>query len=410
MRCRLCHKVSDQVLKPKLSWLIEIEDHVALNEGTARTPSHVMDNSAEHLPAFIFPLQHLGSNVNVVDVNELSASLGLPGARKNAYKVRTHSHQNHPSQSSPDVYHGLIDRALDKPLTAGALAHFLNRGKSNPSEDMAVGSPVLQKGTLPFGVPDCEGGQSMKVVPPLPGNNGEIPDQIAAEQHNLGTSAATEPQYALKGQIDLQHTRHRSQFQPANLSQHHARHPSDRRYPRAPNRVRRTDQGPEPSAADIYPEDAELDPSYRRFPGGRAGQYHQPFKLPTSPRLEFQINNAIGWPTPAEVYAQKSPTPTPTPPYNIFENHVSPTEADINATDDIVITLIGQLPDPSMDILLNFSAFYIMCDKRSLTPGQLNGSRYGMRHNGLALGDSWNPVALVNEGGPSRGFLRNHFR
>ncbi|KAH7385949.1 hypothetical protein BKA66DRAFT_548639 [Pyrenochaeta sp. MPI-SDFR-AT-0127] len=331
-----------------------------------------------------------------LNVDELSASLGLPGMKKNIDRIAGDTHQNHSSHDNPDVYGRLIGRALDKPLTAQALAYYLQSQTSISSDDITEDSRDLQASALELRNSWNEEEQDMKFVCPPPGFDGKAPRKIPVEERISGVSAVTEPRYVSTGPAVTQYIRHDNLLLPVNLQPYHTRRLSGKRRLWATNRVKRTDQGPEPSAADIYPDDAKWEPTYVGCHSKRAANHHRSFEPQVSSEREFHIENTIGWPTPAEVYAHKPLVPGSNPdrPFNIFENHVSPTAIDLNAADDEVIAMMDQLPDLSTDTIFSFGAFDLRCDEYAPTPSQLDGKRYSIRYSGLVLGNSWNPTEL----------------
>jgi hypothetical protein len=108
--------------------------------------------------------------------------------------------------------------------------------------------------------------------------------------------------------------------------------------------------------------------------------------------------------TQQSYHAPQAPTYTPQPfvqipqpyqqapqPLNIFTSHTSPTPSDIHASDADVLTLLSELPDPTITTFMNFGAFDLMLDERELSEDQASGSRYGLRFHGIGLGDAWKP-------------------
>ncbi|KAF1849439.1 uncharacterized protein K460DRAFT_365321 [Cucurbitaria berberidis CBS 394.84] len=402
------------------------ENYLDSSEGTAGTPlqqynlsKNIVSLTGTQVSPYLFSSPRPEPKLGAVDVDELSASLGLPGVRKNVMRNDSpaHSQKSCPSQGPPDYLVGkLIGKALDTPLTAHALARYLNTSEIVSSDDTTAASRELQESVMGSGMLSRNDSQATKIVRPPPGFRGEASRRIAIEDPISVVPAVTEPKYGSTGpDVLLQAPRH-NPFQPTNHIQHQARRSSSRRRPRAYTRVRRTDQGPEPSAADIYPDDANWEPFPIPF-NGRERVPNRPSFVPQLPlQRVIQVNDTIGWPTPAEVYTQPTPSgvnmhksdaPPRSPTINIFENHVPPTGTDINAADDEVLAIIDELPDPSATTLLRLGSFDLGCDERPLTPGQYDASRYGMEYHGLALGDTWNcPPAEETE--PFRVRPRNH--
>ncbi|KAF1945969.1 hypothetical protein EJ02DRAFT_462930 [Clathrospora elynae] len=437
--------------------------HIALAQGRPSTefqdapPITTSDSSMPHYQPFIFSRPE--PNFSAVDVDELSASFGLPGMKKvTADQSPARSHKSRTSRTSQGPSEGLfgklIGRALDKPLTANALAQYLH-GDKNVSSDGTVTAPhgALRgfqddySGILPS--EDREDVQTMKIVGPPPGFSGVTPRMIPAEERISVTPAIMDPQYVPTGPAAYGHARRRSNLQSFNPAQHNARHPFDRRRPRAYTRVKRTDQGPEPSHADIYPDDANWMSSRRPYRSESLGTFHQTYMPQRPPQQEFHVEDIVSWPTPAEGYIQKpdSPPPqdmfkndapfggiyvpegyqastfstghmyeqyaaqtrmytfkpaTPPSPLNIFKNHEFPTEEDLNEADDEVVAIVDELP-----MQLDSISSDLRCDERSLTPDQLTGTRYGMRYYGIALGDSWQCPG-IQEVNPFRVRPRDH--
>ena len=337
---------------------------------------------------------------SAVNIDELNQSLGLPGLMNNDVvdESSTHSHKSRSSQVLPDVCGRLIDRALDKPLTADALAQHLNAGKNASSYDTTADSRHFQGSFLDSELPEWEDRKAVKVVPPPPGFYNQHSREIPVEDTPSTATAALEPMYIPTGPRALRSPQRNNPFQRTNHARPYAHSFSSRRRPRAATRGKRTDQGPEPSAADIYPDDANWQPSQRDF-NLRAKLYFQP---PFSAQLPIQkdlyLNDVISWPTPAESYMQaipvRSPVPTPSIPLNMFENHNPPTAGDINAVDDDVMAIIKEASDISIDIILDSRACELAFDERSQELDRLQENKYGMRFHGLALGDTWNPTAV----------------
>ncbi|KAF2851694.1 hypothetical protein T440DRAFT_517182 [Plenodomus tracheiphilus IPT5] len=107
-------------------------------------------------------------------------------------------------------------------------------------------------------------------------------------------------------------------------------------------------------------------------------------------------------PFPNKAQQQSSPSARPSvvpnvfqrpPRLHIFAGHCPPTIKDINATDEDVIYLINELPSPSSHTLRILSTFNVQCDTRPRTPGQADGSRYGLILGGIAAGCNWSPPA-----------------
>jgi hypothetical protein len=159
-----------------------------------------------------------------------------------------------------------------------------------------------------------------------------------------------------------------------------------------------------PSAADIYPDDAHWAPTAPLYETTQDYvSYQEPHQALEAPRMV--VTNPFNWPPPAQVYA-------PEPP---------PTLTDIYEADADVLGLMNELPAPSLCTLAKLgnthdlraaSEFDLECkgfdgDERALTPGQEDGSRYGIRFWGIGFGDSWELRKIGNlEQGMLGGRLR----
>jgi hypothetical protein len=363
-------------------------------------------NFADHPPHIMYTPRPPQPNFGAVDMDELSASLGLPSAKKEI-QVEASPARSQKSRSSQGIGDGLrgklIDRALAKPLTPQVLARYLCRRSS--SEDTTATIRELADSDGTFATSARNEGSAMKVVAPPPGFANETPRMIAVEENASIASAAQQPRAIPTGPAGYQHP-HRPSLSGTDspFQQHHARQLSDRRRPRRQARTRRTDQGPEPSSADIYPDDARWEP--RREPGHQiyyAGQPYnmqrrQPSQFQPAPQPELRVEDTMHWPTPAEVHQpvnQPSFAGHPAQAPNTFECRVPPTVDDMSAADDNVHTLLSELPSPSVNTIMHFGALDLLPDDRPLTPDQLDGKRYGMQYYGLGIGDEWQlgPVA-----------------
>jgi hypothetical protein len=258
----------------------------------------------------------------------------------------------------------------------------------------------------PFVNPDTprQEHEALRMIRPPPGFQGQTPRVITVEDKRTHTGPATMQQNiahtALFGYIN----QHRPNLSQSTSPFRHHRRLSRR--PRAHTRTKRTDQGPEPSSADIYPDDAHWTPTQ---------PIHQKYFASTAymappPQAIVHVEDAASWPTPAEVYTHEPRAPPVThvaQNFDIFEAHTTPTADDLSAADGKVLSLIEDLPEPSMNTLIYFGAFDLASDERSLTPGQDSGKRYGMNHFGIGIKDDWRPPRVA-EMEPFRVRPRDH--
>ncbi|KAH7092132.1 hypothetical protein FB567DRAFT_231467 [Paraphoma chrysanthemicola] len=331
------------------------------------------------MPSINFNTRRPEPDLRAVDMDELSASLGLPGAKKG--KMMADSPVDSPKLRgtqgiSDELYGTLLGKAREKPLTANDLAHLLrNRTRSDTSEETVKAPHEMQDPFI-----DREQGQVLKVVCPPPGFGNQMPRMVTVEEEHIPAApAAMLPPVEYAAQFVPLHHHHPNVGQSSTSFQQHTRRHSGRRRPRTHTRTKRTDQGPEPSAADIYPEDAD----WEAVQPSRQGYFIPPSYQPKPPPA-LHVGNPDQWPTPAENV-------------NITEAHIAPSHDDMSAADGEVIGLIDELPEASVDTLIRFGAFDLLPEDRPLTPMQESGKRYGMKYYGVGLGDDWDPPAAIEK-------------
>jgi hypothetical protein len=354
------------------------------------------DYATGHHPTFMYPPGLTETNLNIVDIDELSSSLGLPSARKAPQNDGPPARMN--SQGAPDALYGkLIDKALNKPLTADALAHYM-RSRSESSEETVKPPRSVHDPFLDHGTSAEDEIPALKVVQPPPGFGMQMPRMVTKDESTytgaMGHGIAVGP---MSPSAYLhQHPYSNQARGPAFPVQHHTRYPSGRRYPRRHTRTKRTDQGPEPSAADIYPDDAHWTPVKR--PVGQ--NYFSP------PPPVVHTEDAASWPTPAEVFQPKPPAPTlcyAPPP---FEPYMSPVK-DKPRSDVSVDSFWNYLPEPHIPNPITFGA-HDLPEEREMSPEQKSGMRYGLNFHGIGLGDVWAPPKHWE--GPSDRYRADPFR
>lgn len=345
------------------------------------------------------------------DIDELNASLGLPGAKIDAAPKASPApgHRSRASQGTHDdtLYGKLIGRAMTKPMTADALARYM-QSRSESSEE-TVRPPRERSHSLRN--PDVEEAPTLKFVRAPPGFGDQQPRIVAEEAQQVLMDPATFVQNVAPvpaGYVQQQHHVPQSTIS----YQSPARGPSTTRRIRSYTRTRRTDQGPEPSAADIYPDDAHWTPPQATPRYHRAASYvpSTPSYMPPTPQTVVRAEDSTAWPTPAEVYDPKTKTPTSahvTQTCDTKEVHVPPTAEDFAAADAAVLSLLDELPEPKINTLLNFGALDLLADERPLSPAQDSGKRYGLQFHGIGLADPWLPPQ-ASEGDPFRVRPRNH--
>jgi hypothetical protein len=365
---------------------------------------------APSMVPLMFSSQYTEPNLNTVDIDELSASLGLPSAKKETTLNASPACSNNSdaSQGVPKALYGkLIDRALSTPLTAHTLAHYM-KSRSDSSEETVKAIQGPHDAFATAKTLNQEHGQALKVVRPPPGFANQIPRMVVVENEHphMPTGPAAMQQKVALAAPSGYFQQHPNMVQSATPLQHHARHNSNRRRPRTHTRTKRTDQGPEPSAADIYPDDAHWTPTqYTQQNYFAPRQY-----VPPPPQLVVRTGDASSWPTPAEVYTHEPQAPPAAhvpQAFDIFEAHTMPTAGDLGAADSEVLSLIEELPAPTIQTLMHFGAVDLLPEDRSLSPDQQSGKRYGVNFYGIGIGDDWQPPP-VQESDPFRVRPRDH--
>jgi hypothetical protein len=238
---------------------------------------------------------------------------------------------------------------------------------------------------------------------------------------------------------------------------------SSRQKPRIP-RMKRTDQGPLPSSADIYPDDAQFDNGPPTFPsfeyenfrireqnkhqddaeaaGGPTAQWAAKVQeeLRRQAEAEAQHNKYLQSQEVMHELEELIRSPGIHHPQNasyrqdvhqyanghdnldigIDHNH-SPIHINLPPPPELIRSPVISaaadeqriiLPSPPPPTTLNrhpprFSVFdpnyyrtddqvkaSTLSESRPLSPGQLDGSRYGMQFWGIGLGDAWHPVKV----------------
>ncbi|KAF1927796.1 uncharacterized protein M421DRAFT_175659 [Didymella exigua CBS 183.55] len=316
------------------------------------------------LPPFTFPepTPEPQPDFTLVGISELSAGLGLPSVKADASGDASTT-ASHESRAHPGALYGkLIGWALEKPLTAKGLADFLQKqDTATPTKPPALSSVTPTK-TVPQTTETTPKKSPPRLAKP---KDTSTPRCVAAPAPNETITTPKGP--------SAQHQHRRSSV--STTSHHlHSRMPSHRRFPRRASRTKRMDQGPMPSSADIYPDDAH--------PPLPTHEHAHPCYPPATPI----IANPFNWPPPAQAYA-------PEPP---------PSLADMHAADTDVLALIHEMPQPSLCTLVRLgnshdlratgavgSRHALDGDARALSPAQRDGSRYGIRFWGIGYGDSW---------------------
>jgi len=358
--------------------LLTVSEHPEVQEIRApqppdREPVQATEAVTESFPfpSFSITQEQPQAQYTTVNINELSAGLGLPAAKADSTDdmSATASYKSQAPQAHPGALYGkLIGRALDEALTAKGLAEMLQDQDTNKSLKALAPAPTFPTASLP------QHDSKLSVAEP---RTRHISRADPSTRHRVSIPVPTETASPSKVLSAIQHQHRRSSTSSASYRQH-TRVPSNNR--RRASRVKRIDQGPMPSAADIYPDDARWTPAAPIYEAcGYVSYYQEPIE-----QLRVVSGNLFNWSSPAEAY---KPEP-------------APTAADIDAADIDVITLMSDLPEPLLDKITrlgnsqdpsNSTAFTLPYDERPLTPAQEDGSRYGIKLYGLAYGDQWEP-------------------
>ena len=260
----------------------------------------------------------------------------LEGAAANPDVHGAASHSECERLPSHSKSTSLIGLALDQPLTANTVASFVQQhtasdllGTATSSSGKAFAQPNTEEGDSRFGhtrtlsernpgiisIVSCkdtrvgvnmEGRGSYDEAKKL--HEREAPnEQRIVAPINVATTVTSLP----TGPSALQH-QHRHSSVSSGSYQPHARTPSGLHQSRRMSRTKRVDQGPMPSMADIYPDDAHWSPpvvvherghSYMSHP---AQHVQQPqFNIDSTPKWplrqpaqqpQFNVENAFKWP------------------------------------------------------------------------------------------------------------------
>ncbi|KAJ4398865.1 hypothetical protein N0V91_009867 [Didymella pomorum] len=159
---------------------------------------------------------------------------------------------------------------------------------------------------------------------------------------------------------------------------------------------------PPPQDIALAPDTSPTPPQNADFPFAMASMFnceHCPFSFDLLSLVSYQepqqvlellqvvVANSFNWPPTAQVYAPEAP----------------PTLTDIYEADADVLEPMNELPAPPLCTLAKLGNTHelratsvfgletagLKGDERALTPGQEDGSCYGIRFRGLAYGDEW---------------------
>ncbi|KAL6711407.1 hypothetical protein ACN47E_004341 [Coniothyrium glycines] len=344
--------------------------------------------------------QPVGSSSTAIDVHELSAGLGLSGPHDPGSSSALHARS-----LKSNLSHGFPDNIYD-------LAHYLPRERNSGHGNHSAAASELHNSVIRPTLIAHDTREALKRVEPPPGF-ANTPARVTKTEQPATNSSVQSRRLSTDTAIFIPHRRP-SLASTIGGSPQHTHTFSARRHIRAYTRSKRTDQGPEPSAADIYPEDAHWASPPHHAHSNISRFTRRPFQPDPSPRHHLRVNDASDWPTPAEVYtppqapqassftlldkhirsvqhsAHTDTRPTRTTSTARTTEHAAhPTAADIQHPHTEATDLLNALVFLSANVLSNPCAADAESDQRPLSPRQVDGSRYGLRFYGLALGDEW---------------------
>jgi hypothetical protein len=380
---------------PGFEHLTATESHQSLSK-----PPGLEHLEHSYLPSYLYlassPPEH-GA------VSSVPRSSTPPGPASSSRQVLSPLASNQPALQ---LYGKLIGRALDKPLTAKGLAQYL-QGHTNSSGIASPGSGSSD--TVVVGRARQRSDTAETVRPPRSAFAPLGTQPASSAEYTLEISAAVPPNAAARS-ASYQHRQRKSSDQhqppppPADYHQHVHRTSGRRTHRRQSSRIKRMDQGPMPSSADIYPDDASWTraaaplPSYPTTATTTTTATAIPTYNPTPPSYVSPIvtPEPTHWPTPAEVYRPRTSLALP------------PTTADIHAANAPVERLLAELPYPTSTTLAGLGVrppastsvptsplchLHLHLDlpssPRALSPAQRTGARYGLQLAGLGHGDAW---------------------
>jgi hypothetical protein len=381
---------------PGFEHLTATESHQSLSK-----PPGLEHLEHSYLPSYLYLASSPPEHGAVISVPRSSTP---PGPASSSRQVLSPHASNQPALQ---LYGKLIGRALDKPLTAKGLAQYL-QGHANSSVIASPGSGSSD--TVVAGRARQRSDTAETVRPPRSAFAPLGTQPASSAEYTLEISAVVPPKAAARS-TSYQHRQRKSSDQhqppppPADYHQHVRRTSGRRNHRRQSSRIKRMDQGPMPSSADIYPDDASWTravplPSYTTTTTTTT-------TIPTyNPTPQSYVPPIVTpepthWPTPAEVYRPRTPLALP------------PTTADIRAANPPVERLLAELPHPtpmtlaglgvrppsSTSISTSTSAptsplhlhlhLHLPSSPRALSPAQHTGARYGLQLAGLGHGDGW---------------------
>ncbi|KAF2796367.1 hypothetical protein K505DRAFT_373272 [Melanomma pulvis-pyrius CBS 109.77] len=366
--------------------------------------------------------KHSGVETKIEYVNQLGMSRAPAPGAQSYYLPKINSLPKAPTgRGAEDDWMSTVSDDSDKTIMP---TEYLSTFRASPTPHPPAFAP-LQTLTTPFSHDLNAPGMSFE-----PGNNpiGPGPPGTYLPPPGTRTPAFFNHQYNAErysGNPDPPST---------TSSQEHGRGGKNRgrggrgRKPKGP-RMKRSDQGPMPSEADIYPEDAGVGPSARAFTSDFGGAFRDDRGDGTwKSNAEIPTNMATQWNATASVqedvfhredmhhqedihFHQRmqnqngmhshnghatDPSPYPTNARSTLPVHLMlPIKSAFNLSDYERSLLPSPPPfDTPTNDQPRTTGSRMECSPHPLSPGQKDGSRYGLSFWGIGLGDTWAPPTV----------------
>lgn len=317
----------------------------------------------------------------------------------------------HGSAASPHIRQFPSDSA-EQPATTGSFQTAIDQGILRPPPGLAIPRDVQMTMNLYNLQSVSHLEQQPKTPPPVPRTEQEASGALPYP-FNLHSPVASYRHVYESPQTLPAHPPHH-----ALPSSHSVTKPASRgrrlscrgRFTTKPfvMKPKRADQGPMPSSADIYPEDA-VSPN-AQFHGGTLGMHGEQHSVefgrgarmsqpPSMLPANLHVEDATAWPTPAEAKTTKAVVGVPS--FCSTLANPSDTRGDEQHPEVPPLTELTTVPDANIAASMalppvsdRIGCLSLIPDCRPLTPGQLNGSRYGLRFFGIGFKDDWIPPTI----------------
>lgn len=325
----------------------------------------------------------------VPSINKLTETLGLAGSVTPIIDAPVPNYRDYGPRVSNSLSNAqtgkLLNRALNTALTADDVAHYVSN-RSESSGETVIPSRPIHDSSAGESSTAREGEYATKVVHAPPGFANEGSRVITVEQQ------VPSPPTKMPAVAEGYFNKTRQVFGRSTLGSRRESEPFIRGYPRRYTQTRRGDQGPEPSLADIYPEDVNWAPP----PTTRQDVPTIPSEKPQLTEFNLLTRGTQPWYDPGEEVHQEPTTIIPIAPAaqrsRILESHAQRAKEDFKAADQNVVALLDLLPGLSATTQHDAMA----PDNRPLTPRQEDGKRYGLRYHGVGIQNAWDFPPIAN--------------